>query len=131
YRPASLSHDLTTKLLRQRLGFNGLIVSDASEMAGVTSFMPEGPAKAEMLRAGCDMILFSNDLDRDLEAIKAALAEGTLSEARIEEALLRVLGLKAALGLHKPAPETRAVSNLRTSRAVDTATEAFQRAPTL
>lgn len=131
YRPASLSHDLTTKLLRQHLGFNGLIVSDASEMAGVTSFMPEGPAKAEMLRAGCDMILFSNDLDRDLEAIKAALAEGTLSAARIEEALLRVLGLKAALGLHKPAPETRAVSNLRTSRAVETATEAFQRAPTL
>lgn len=130
YRPASLSHDLTTKLLRERLGFNGLIVSDASEMAGVTSFMQEAQAKPEMLRAGCDMILFSNDLNRDLDAIKAALADGTLSEARIDDALLRVLGLKAALGLHKPAQNRQEVG-LRTPEAVATATEAFQRAPTL
>ncbi|WP_297108755.1 glycoside hydrolase family 3 N-terminal domain-containing protein [uncultured Devosia sp.] len=128
YRPASLSHDLTTKLLRERLGFNGLIVSDASEMAGAISFMPEGQAKAEMLRAGCDMILFSNDLDRDLAAIKAALADGSLTQARIDEALLRVLGLKAALGLHKPSKQRSVTSR---SAAQAAATEAFQRAPTL
>lgn len=128
YRPASLSHDLTTKLLRDRLGFNGLIVSDASEMAGATSFMPEGQAKAEMLRAGCDMILFSNDLNRDLAAIRAALADGSLTEARIDEALLRVLGLKAALGLHKPSKQRSVTSR---SAAQAAATEAFQRAPTL
>jgi beta-N-acetylhexosaminidase len=128
YRPASLSHDLTTDLLRGRLGFNGLIVSDASEMAGVTSFMPAGPAKAEMLRAGCDMILFSNDTDRDLRAIKAALDEGSLSQARIDEALLRVLGLKAALGLHKPSQRRGQRGD---QEAVAVAAEAFQRAPTL
>lgn len=131
WRPASLSHALTTVLLREKLGFNGLIVSDASEMAGVTSFMAEGPAKAEMLRAGCDMILFSNDTGRDLDAIKAALAEGTLSETRIDEALLRVLGLKAALGLHKPASTAHPVPTIDPATAAATATEAFQRAPTL
>jgi beta-N-acetylhexosaminidase len=131
FRPATLSPVLNQTLLREKLGFNGLIVSDASEMAGVTSFMAEGPAKAEMLRAGCDMILFSNDTGRDLDAIKAALAEGTLSETRIDEALLRVLGLKAALGLHKPVSTAHPVPKIDPATALATATEAFQRAPTL
>ncbi|UYN98584.1 MAG: glycoside hydrolase family 3 protein [Devosia sp.] len=133
FRPASLSHPLTTELLRNRLGFNGLIVSDASEMAGVTAFMAPGEAKAEMLRAGCDMILFSSDMDRDLGGIKASLAAGRLSRERLDEALWRVLGLKAALGLHEKArpPLDQRLATLRQPQATATATSAFERAPTL
>lgn len=133
FRPASLSKALTTDLLRGRLGFNGLIVSDASEMAGATSFMAEGEGKAQMLAAGCDMILFTNDIERDIGAIKAALADGRLTQARLDDALLRVLGLKAALGLHKSkrAPLAERMSRLRRPEAAAAAHAAFSRAPTL
>ena len=133
YRPASISKILTTDLLRGRLGFNGVVVSDASEMAGVTFFMPAGEAKAEMLKAGCDMILFSQDVPRDLAAIKAALADGSLSQDRIDDALWRVLGLKAALGLHRELrlPIDQKMAKLRAAGFVAKAHEGFERAPTL
>jgi beta-N-acetylhexosaminidase len=132
FRPASLSKALTTDLLRGRLGFNGLIVSDASEMAGVTSFMDVAQAKVEMLRAGCDMILFSQDVPRDLGAIKSALADGSLVQSRVDDALLRVLGLKAALGLHqaKREPADERLARLRSPQA-EASARAFQQAPTL
>ncbi|AJY44834.1 glycoside hydrolase family 3 protein [Martelella endophytica] len=135
YRPASLSRLLNQKLLRERLGFNGLIVSDASEMAGATSYMAAGPAKVEMLRAGCDMVLFTGDLTGDIAHVRAALADGSLSQARLDEALTRVLGLKAALGLHKATREAEAVSvrlaRLAVPEAKAIAADAFARAPTL
>jgi beta-N-acetylhexosaminidase len=133
YRPASLSKRLTTDLLRGRLGFNGVVVSDASEMAGVTAFMESGAAKAEMLKAGCDMILFSQDVPRDLAAIKAAMADGSLPESRIDDAVLRVLGLKAALGLHKRqrVPAAERLAQLRRPEALAASTAGFARAPTL
>lgn len=133
YRPASISKILTTDLLRTRLGFNGVVVSDASEMAGVTSFMAAGEAKAEMLKAGCDMILFSQDVPRDLAAIKAALADGSLSQDRIDDALWRVLGLKAALGLHRHQrqPIAQRLATLGTANSKTLAQQGFERAPTL
>lgn len=133
YRPASLSKKLTTDLLRGCLGFNGVIVSDASEMAGVTAFMEPGAAKAEMLKAGCDMILFSQDVPRDLAAIKAAMADGSLTESRIEDAVLRVLGLKSALGLHngQRVPAAERLARLRSPEALAASKAGFERAPTL
>lgn len=133
FRPASLSRRLNEDLLRGRLGFNGLIVSDASEMAGATSFMAVAEAKVEMLRAGCDMVLFTQDLPRDIAAIKAALADGSLLHERIEAALARVLGLKAALGLHKAsrAPAAERLATLKRPEAIAMARTAFERAPTL
>lgn len=133
FRPASLSRRLNEDLLRGRLGFNGLIVSDASEMAGATSFTAVAEAKVEMLRAGCDMVLFTQDLPRDVAAIKAALADGSLLHERIEAALARVLGLKAALGLHRPkrAPAGERLASLRRPEAMAAARAAFERAPTL
>ncbi|MCO6188521.1 glycoside hydrolase family 3 protein [Rhizobium sp. L1K21] len=101
YRPASLSPELTTKLLRQEYGFNGLIVSDASEMAGVTSFMSAVDAKVEIVNAGNDMILFSNAPERHFGAILEAVQSGRIRSERFADAVLRVLGLKARLGLHR------------------------------
>jgi beta-N-acetylhexosaminidase len=100
HRPASISRLLNIELLRKRLGFNGLIVSDATEMAGLTSWSPREEHLPEIIENGCDMVLFSQDLAADVACLTRALASGLLSERRVDEALTRVLGLKAALGLH-------------------------------
>ena len=122
HRPASISRLLNVELLRNRLGFNGLIVSDATEMAGLTSWSPREAHLPEIIENGCDMILFSQDLERDVQYLAQALAVGTLSERRVDEALTRILGLKAALGLHRrkrldeDEPEVR--SRLRRPKAL-------------
>jgi beta-N-acetylhexosaminidase len=100
-RPASVSRLLNTQLLRGELGFNGLITSDATTMGGLASWGPRGQVAPEVIENGCDMVLFTRDLKADLDNMEAALRDGRLSQARVEEALIRVLGLKAALGLHR------------------------------
>lgn len=103
FRPASVSRLLNEELLRNRLGFNGLIVSDATPMAGLGAWGKRSDTLPELLVAGCDVILFSDDYEQDLAYIEAALADGRLNWARVDEAVIRQLGLKAAVGLHKPA----------------------------
>ena len=101
YRPASISKGLNLGLLRGELGFNGLIVSDATPMAGLGSWGPYDETLPEVITAGCDMILFAPDPAAAVGYVTKAVAEGRISAARVEEALLRILGLKASLGLHK------------------------------
>ncbi len=128
FRPASLSRLLTTDLLRGQLGFNGLIVSDATPMAGFGSWSPRHVAIPDCIAAGCDMILFSNDAEGDLSYLKTALDDGRLEQSRIDDAVLRVLGFKAALGLHRGAriaPLPDAEANRRAAMAIT------RRAPTL
>lgn len=106
YRPASISRLLNTELLRGRLGFNGVITSDASQMGGLTSWSPREVHLPEIIENGCDMVLFSDDLEADIGLLQQAIAQGRLSARRVDEALTRVLGLKAALGLHRRAAPT-------------------------
>jgi beta-N-acetylhexosaminidase len=101
YRPASVSKLLNLGLLRQELGFNGLIVSDATTMGGLASWARRSEVVVDVIENGCDMVLFTRDLEADLRSLEAALQEGRLSEARVQASLVRVLGLKAALGLHR------------------------------
>ena len=105
HRPAVISKHLNQTLLRDELGFNGLIVSDATPMAGLSSFSPRSEHLPEVVENGCDMILFCDDPASDLAILKNALAAGTLSQDRVDAAVIRVLGLKAAVGLHE-APRT-------------------------
>lgn len=106
FRPASISKALNMTLLRERLGFNGLIVSDATAMAGLGDWGPRDVTLPEIIISGCDVILFSDDPDADLMRLVHAIADGRLSQERLDEAVTRVLALKAALELHqlKPAP---------------------------
>jgi beta-N-acetylhexosaminidase len=100
YRPASVSRHLNEDLLRGDLGFRGLIVSDATPMAGLGSWSKRSEHLPELISAGCDVILFSDDPDRDLRYLGDALEDGRLTEARVDEAVTLQLALKAALGLH-------------------------------
>ncbi len=101
YRPATASRHLTTTLLRDRLGFNGLIVSDATGMGGLSAWSGREAAIPDLLAAGCDVILFSDDWEGDVRAISDALKSGRLEQRRVDEAVMRILGLKARLGLHQ------------------------------
>jgi beta-N-acetylhexosaminidase len=107
FRPASVSKLLNVDLLRKDLGFNGLITSDATTMAGLASWGPRAQVVAEVIENGCDMVLFTRDLQADLDSLERALQDGRLSHDRVEQALIRVLGLKAALGLHRPGPKVK------------------------
>jgi len=104
FRPASISRHLNIDLLRGELGFNGVITSDASEMAGISSFVPAPQSKVEILKGGCDMILMSTHPDEEIAAVENAINTGELNKDKLDTSVLRLLGLKAKLGLHKPAP---------------------------
>lgn len=109
-RPASVSRVLNETLLRERLGFNGLIVSDATPMGGFGAFAPRGQMLPEVIKNGCDLILFSGDPEADFVLIKAAISNGLISPARHLAALTRILALKAALGLQM-APSSQPAAN--------------------
>lgn len=106
YLPASLCRELLTNLLRERLGFNGLIITDASHMVGMTGRMSRKKLLATALNAGCDMILFFNDVEEDFMYIKESISDGTLTIERIDNALRRILALKAKLKLNAGSRET-------------------------
>jgi beta-N-acetylhexosaminidase len=99
YRPASTSALLNLGLLRGELGFNGVIVSDATIMAGLGAWAHRDVALPEVVASGCDIILFSDEPENDIARIERALADGRLTPERLDAALIRVLGLKAALNL--------------------------------
>ena len=103
--PASLSPELLKGLLRQKLGFNGLIVTDSTCMVGFSSAMKREKAVPYAIEAGCDMFLFNKDLEEDYQYMLNGYKQGILSEQRLNEALTRILATKAALGLHKKKKE--------------------------
>ena len=101
--PATLCPEIMTDLLRGRLGFNGMVVSDASHMVAMTNRMSRREMLPACINAGCDMFLFFNDPDEDFSIMLEAYKGGAISRERMDEALTRILGLKAKLGLHKKA----------------------------
>ncbi len=99
YLPASLSPVLIKKLLREKLGFNGLVITDATPMVGFTAAMARKDAVPTAVENGCDMILFNKDLAEDYQFMLEGYQNGILSVSRLEEANIRILAMKAALGL--------------------------------
>ena len=104
-RPATLCPEIMTGLLRDQLSFNGMVVTDASHMVGMTNQMKRAQMLPLAINAGCDMFLFFNDPDEDYSTMLEAYRSGVISRERMNEALQRILGLKAAMGLNKKAKE--------------------------
>ena len=103
--PGTLCKEIMTDLLRGELGFNGMVVTDASHMVGMTNRMKRKDMLPAAINAGCDMFLFFNDPAEDFETMLNAYSTGIISEERMVEALTRILGLKAAKCMHKIAKE--------------------------
>ena len=99
--PASLSRELLNNLLRDKLGFNGLVITDATPMVGFTSAMAREKSVPLAIESGCDMFLFNKDLAEDYQFMMDGYKSGILSEKRLMEANKRILALKAALKLHE------------------------------
>lgn len=101
--PATLSKEILQGLLRGRLGFNGMIVTDATPMVGFNVSMPRHEAVPASIAAGCDMILFNKDIREDYQAVRDALEDGRLTQERVDDAVTRILAMKAAMGLPEAA----------------------------
>ncbi len=99
--PATLSKALLQNLLREKLGFNGLIITDATPMVGFTAAMDRKTAVPLAIESGCDMFLFNKDLAEDYHFMLEGYQNGILSEERLLDANRRILALKAALRLHE------------------------------
>ena len=105
YMPATLSPYLLKNLLREQLGFNGLIITDASHMVALTSKMKRSNLIARAIMSGCDMFLFYNDFEEDFNYVKESILNNELTIERLDEAVRRILAFKAHLNLDKPISE--------------------------
>ena len=103
--PATLCPEIMIGLLRDKLGFNGMVVTDASHMVGMTNRMKRKDMLPKAINSGCDMFLFFNDPEEDFNTMLEAYTTGIISEERMVEALTRILGLKASKGMHKMSQE--------------------------
>ncbi|QNE77189.1 glycoside hydrolase family 3 protein [Streptomyces finlayi] len=99
--PATLSRPILTGVLRDELGYDGVVVTDALNMEGVRTKYGDDRVPVLALKAGVDQLLNPPDLAVAWNAVLAAVKSGEISEARIEESILRILRLKAKLGLFR------------------------------
>ncbi|HEY0053791.1 MAG TPA: glycoside hydrolase family 3 N-terminal domain-containing protein [Pedobacter sp.] len=100
--PSTLSTPIVTGLLREKLGFKGLIFSDAMEMKGVVKNFPNGEADVLAVIAGNDVIELSEDVPRSIKLMKKAIRTKRLTMNRINESVRKVLAAKYWAGLNKP-----------------------------
>ena len=99
--PATLSRPILVDLLRKDMGFKGLIVSDAMEMRGITSLYTPEESAVMAVQAGVDILLVPLETESVIQALIQAVAEGHISEARINTSVRKILAYKARLGLGK------------------------------
>lgn len=102
YAPATLSREVLDGLLRRKLGFRGLIFTDALEMAAVRARFTEKYAAVAAVQAGADVLLVSPDLRGAMEAVVHAVERGEIEPARIDSSVRRLLLAKYRAGLHCP-----------------------------
>jgi beta-N-acetylhexosaminidase len=104
---ATTSGAIVTQLLKTQLGFNGLVITDAMDMSGLTRVYPEGASAAaghaavDAIKAGNDMLLLPSDLDGAYNGLLNAVRSGEIPEKRLDESVLKVLRAKASVGLNK------------------------------
>jgi len=102
---ASISPAIVTELLRHKMGFQGLIVTDALQMNGLMKLFPEGPAGSASaavaaVKAGNDILLIPADIDAAYNGVLNAVRSGEISQSRIDQSVLKILRAKASVGLN-------------------------------
>ncbi|MFI5088812.1 MAG: glycoside hydrolase family 3 protein [Terriglobales bacterium] len=100
-RVASISRAVIDGVLKQQLGFQGLVITDAMDMNAVTRLFPGGRAAVEAVKAGNDVVLIPADLNAAFNGLLDAVRSGEIPEAQIDASVLKILHAKAAVGLHK------------------------------
>ncbi len=94
--PCSMSSAVVTDILRNEMGFKGVIISDALNMSAITQYYDSDEAAIMALRAGCDMLLMPEDFEKAYNGVLQAVQDGTISEERIDDSLRRIYRIKYA-----------------------------------
>lgn len=92
--PSSLSEKMITEVLRERLGYQGIIITDAMDMGAITSLYSSEEASLLAIKAGVDMVLMPEDYFESVHAVVRAVENGDISEERINESIRRILTAK-------------------------------------
>jgi len=102
--PSTLSDTIINYLLKKKLGFNGLVITDALDMKGVSNCFKPGDIEVSALKAGNDILLLPHQVDIAIDAIKLAIAKGDINESLIDEKCRKILSFKYKAGLNKLQP---------------------------
>lgn len=97
--PASLSETIVTGLLRDELGYDGIIITDALNMGAIANNYTNADAAVKAVSAGCDMLLCVSNVSSVVDALTEAVSDGTISEERIDESVNRILLAKLRYGI--------------------------------
>lgn len=122
--PATLSPDILTKLLRQQMGYDGVVLTDDLEMHAIVDHYGPGDAAVRALVAGCDMLLICKERDREIaafEAVEKAVASGTIATARLDQSVARIQRVKQRYLLpYRPAviSDAKLIAGCRTHQAL-------------
>ncbi|GJM28987.1 MAG: beta-N-acetylglucosaminidase [Cyclobacteriaceae bacterium] len=100
--PSTLSKPIVSGLLKDKLGFQGLIMTDALNMKGVTKYYDPGEVDVEALIAGNDLLMYSEDVGAVLNQVETAIRENRISQQAIDNKCRKLLRAKYSLGLHRP-----------------------------
>lgn len=110
--PGSLSKEIVTGLLRERMGFNGVIITDSTSMNGFYAHMSRKLAVPTAIANGCDIFLFNFGIEEDYEFMKQGIESGVLTMERVDEAVTRTLALKVSMGLFEKQKESTLVPDV-------------------
>ncbi len=131
--PATLSPFFLTRLLREEMGFRGLVITDAMEMAGITRHFGDVEAVVRTVEAGADIVLKPLDVTRAIDGLEQAVRSGRIPQARIDASVRRILAAKTRVGLEYGAlvPLDSVAAHVGTAAHVARAAEVARRAITL
>ncbi len=97
--PALFSYKIVTQLLREEMGFDGVVITDSLRMQAITDYYGNGQAAVLAVQAGVDMLLCPTNLEEAANALLDAVQTGEISEERLDESVLRILRLKEKMGI--------------------------------
>ena len=92
--PCTLSEKMITEVLRGQMGFDGVVITDSMAMSAITDYYTADEAAVKALQAGADMILMPEDFETAYQGVLDAVNNGTLTEDRINESLVRISRVK-------------------------------------
>jgi len=117
--PSTLSKPIITGILKDRLGFEGLIVTDAMNMKGVTKGNAPGIVDKDAILAGNDLLEFTEDVPKAIEEVSKAIKQGLISQKELDERVRKILAVKQWVGLnnYKEQPSKNILKELNTGKA--------------
>lgn len=118
--PSSLSYNTITRLLKDSIGFEGLILTDGLEMKAVSDNWPDGIVELKAFEAGNDMLLLPNNLPLAVQKLKQAVNNNVITEERLTESVKKILRYKYSLGLHQK-PAVLSTDNINSKLSTDSA----------